>query len=1106
MTYGDSRPGRFGVVKYPSKSRSRCGHRIPWATTNRIGEWCRMLCLALATTSVTSALGRAQDSIAPEDMAFFENKIRPVLVEHCYKCHSIEASAAGKLQGGLLLDSREALLAGGDSGPAVVPHQSEMSLLLTAMHYDGLEMPPSGKLPESVLADFKHWIDQGAADPRQGAAPVTTKSIDWDAGRKHWAFQPLAQVESTLIDPSALDEQHPVDAWVQAAQHARGLTSSPTADARTLVRRVWFDLLGVPPTPEAMQYWTGRLQSHNPSVPSVDQPSVPSVDQTVWRELIDVLLAKPEYGERWARHWMDVARFAESYGYEQDYDRPTAYHYRDFLIRAFNEDMPYDRFVQWQIAGDELEPNDPLAWMATGFLCAGAFPTQLTETEFESTRYNELDDMTATTGVAFLGLSIGCARCHDHKFDPISSEDYYRFSAAFTEAIRCEKTLDLAPEQNLERRRVHTEELANAKLKLSEWETDRLPTRLQQWWMERQSSGGVDAEPDWSVLSGHLESSSGTVYTSLPDGSFLATGEAPSKEVVTWVSKPIAGTYASLRIEAMADASLPQQGPGRAPNGNFALGNLTLERVDSSGKAEAIALQQPRASHQQNSDSLSIAASLDTDPVSGWAVDGQIGKSQAAAFSFSMPLELTDGQVLRVVMSFQHPNARHAMGRIRFSVHSQSDAAPAVGSSGPPAWVNQVLSRWSEADQRVASFAIEQDSAYLDMLNWYKTTLPEWQAMTAQLQALETNGPSLELTRVMVTSEGLPHLPHHADDRGYPHFYPQTHLLRRGDVAQKVRVVEPGYPRVFAPVFEAGHTEGQLGPLEGTSPERTLGGKPGRTSHRRAALATWMTDVETGAGALVARVMVNRIWQHHFGQGLVSTPNDFGFSGERPTHPELLEGLSRRWVDSGWKLKSLHRLILTSETYMQGNRQADDPRRTIDPDNRFLWHHPPRRLEAEAIRDAMLSVSGLLDPTMYGPGTLDPNMKRRSIYFFIKRSQLIPSMMLFDWPEHLVSIGQRPSTTIAPQALMFMNSQAGRAMATAFAERVASNELTQSIEAAYRLALGRAPSNDERTAAEEFYASSLAIRRGRQESNPEAAALADVCQLLFCLNEFIYID
>ena len=1011
-----------------------------------------------------------------ESLAFFESKIRPVLVEQCYSCHSQEAATKGKLKGGLYLDSKEGLQRGGDTGPALSSEHTEESLILKALRYEEYEMPPSGKLSANIIEDFERWVAQGAIDPRRAAEPIKQKAMDLEAGRKFWSLQPLGSIRPA-------SGAHPVDAFIHAAQGAKDLTPSEMADPRVLVRRAWFDLLGIPPTPEELQEAIASL-----GVPEGQKGTVSAV---AWSALIDRLLERPEYGERWARHWMDIARFAESFGYEQDYDRPNAYHYRDFLIRAFNQDMPFDQMARWQIAGDELAPENPLAWMATGFLGAGAFPTQLTEREFESTRYNELDDMTATTSVAFLGLSIGCARCHDHKFDPISSEDYYRFAASFTAAIRSEKTLDLDPEANRKIAADHKLKLEELRRELMAYEAEQLPLELAKFISQRGNDPAKSLNDPWRNLRGELESSAASQFKLQTDGSYLAIGDAPNQDKITFTAALPAGQWTALRIEALADPTLPRQGPGRADNGNFALGNLTVEHLAKDQEPTKLVLEQPQATHQQNADSLSIAASIDADLVSGWAIDGQIGKSQAAVFRIANAISTVESDRLRMTLLFHHPNAKHAMGRMRFSISKAPSPPIEVGGDAPPADVLEAIAQIAE--KLPMTKELPSSDAWKTALAWYKSVDPQWSQLNSKLTKLERDGPALRRTNVLVTTEGEPHVPHHADGRGYPHFYPETHLLRRGDVDQKVSVVSPGFPKVFLKDLNA--------PAELTWADSTKSNS--KSSYRRAALAKWLTDTTDGTGALVARVIVNRLWQHHFGRGLVATPNDFGSTGQKPTHPELLDWMAQELIDQGWKLKALHRHLMTSQTYMQTNRRPEDPRLKSDPDNLLWWHRPPRRLEAESIRDSMLVVSGLLDRTMYGPGTLDPNMKRRSIYFFIKRSQLIPMMMLFDWPEPLVSIGQRQTTTIAPQALAFMNNPIARAAAEALSNQISD---VQQIDEVFLKVLSRSPTDAERQAAFRFIAQAQKTRQEQNVPQPEKMAIADFCQILLCANEFIYVD
>ena len=707
-------------------------------------------------------------------LKIFKEHIRPVLVSRCLKCHGGE-----RVDGDVNLATRELLMESG-----MVEEDAESSQLYAVIaHESEPHMPKGGeKLDDQTLAHFREWIANEAPydrplTRRPAPAPSTKKLTDEE--RNYWAFRPLQPVAPPPV-PKDAQLRTPIDAFIIARQHQVGIRLNPQADRRTLIRRLYFDLLGLPPTPEEVEAF------------------VANSDPRAYEHLVDELLESPHYGERWARHWMDIARFAESHGYEQDYDRNTAYVYRDFLIRAFNEDMPYDRFVQWQLAGDELAPDDPMAWAATGFLGACAFPTQLTEAEFESARYNELDDMVSTIGAAMLGLSLGCARCHDHKYDPVFIPDYFRLAANFSVAIRSEVTMD-----------------------------------------------------------------------------FYGDG------------KP---------------------------------------------------------------------------------------------------------------------------------------------------------------------------------------------------------------TKMLVTSEGLQPEKHHADGRGFPHFYPQTYILMRGDVAQKKEVAEPGY----LPVLMRGGKDVSFWrkpPPEGA-----------KTRHDRAGVARWITDVQYGAGNLLARVIVNRLWHYHFGEGLVSTPNDFGKQGARPTHPELLEYLAVDLVHHGWRLKRLHRQILLSAVYRQSSAW-DEQRASVDRENRLWWHFPARRLEAEPIRDSLLAISGKLDRTLYGPGSLDVTRPRRSVYLFIKRSKLVPMMMLFDWPEHLVSIGRRSRTTTAPQALFLMNHPLVRSCAEAVAGKLPAAD-EEAVEAGFRQVYQRRPSSEEQTEALTFLRQQSARYQaeGRNEKEARRLARIDWCQTLMISHEALFIE
>lgn len=1010
---------------------------------------------------------------AKKGLALFKSRVRKLLVDHCVECHGGKSTKAD-----FDLATRKGLMESG----FVEKSAEDSHLLLLLTHEAEPHMPyKASKLADKDIAAIRQWIDLGAPYDQplveQKSGPPAPFEVT-DADRNFWSFKPLQKPAPPKVSDTAWCQSE-IDQFIRAKQEEAGIAPNPLADPRTLIRRVYFGLIGLPPSPEEVDTFIAASRQ--------DQ-------QAALTAVIDRLLDSQHYGERWARHWMDIARFAESHGYEQDYNRPNAYHYRDFLIKALNADMPYDQFVRWQLAGDELAPDDPLAMMATGFIGAGAFPTQLTETEFESARYDELDDVVTTTGVAMLGLSLGCARCHDHKFDPVSMEDYYSLASVFTKTIRSEIDVDLNPDANEQARKDYAAKLADLEASLKSFEKNDLPQRFRDW---LKSNPPASSFGPWSTLSSATATSSaGTKFALQPQGAFLATSDAPAKEVITVKGMATLQQIGSIRLEALTHDSLPNKGPGRAGNGNFALGDIRVSvRPFADGKPTGdeitAKLSTARATHQQNGSALSVAASIDDDPISGWAVDaGGIGKDQAAVFDLAEPLATVSDVEITVTLTLNHPNTKHTLGHFRVTVSPQAGLKPEVGQSGPPADVVAALKALQKAGETVDSSSVEWKTA----INWYRGSDAEWQKQSKALETLKKKGPTLSLAKVMVSSEGFPHMSHHADGRGFPHFYPETHFLLRGDPKQKQHVASPGFLEVLMPAetkFDEWRVE-----------------KPAdwdRTSFDRAALANWITDTNRGAGALAARVIVNRVWHHHFGRGIVSTPSDFGFSGERPTHPELLDWLATDFIANGWSLKRLHKQILLSSVYQQSG-DFDEARAKVDRENLLLWRRSPRRLEAEAIRDTMLAVSGQLDTTMFGPGSLDQNTKRRSVYFFIKRSQLIPMMMLFDWPEHLVSIGNRASTTIAPQALMFLNSPQGRQYAQAFAKSLPTEGMTLAVVTAFQRAFGREPSNQEIALAAKFLQRQRDAYVAAGTAEPAMHALADFCQTIFGMNEFVYVE
>jgi mono/diheme cytochrome c family protein len=805
-------------------------------------------------------------------VAFFEQNIRPLLAAHCLQCHS---RAAKKVRGGLALDTRAGWMKGGDSGPAIVPGDPAKSLLVQVVHYEHEpKMPPKGKLPEKEIALLAEWVKMGAPDPRDGAAPAAEKKpLDLEAARKYWAFAPLPEsVPAPEVKDPAGWCRTPVDRFVLAKLQAKGIDPNLIADRRKLIRRAHYDLTGLPPTPEEVERFLAD-------------------DSTdAYEKLIDRLVASPHFGERWGRHWLDVARFAESHGYEQDYDRPNAFHYRDFVIKALNSDLPYDTFVKWQIAGDEYEPDNPLAMMATGFLAAGTHATQITANQAEKERYDELDDIVRTIGTTMLGLTVGCARCHDHKYDPIPVADYYRMVATFSTTVRSDYDLVLNP---------------------SEY---------------RPAKAAWDAE--------------------------------------------------------------------HAP------------------------LVQARERHERE----------------------EIPK--------------------------------------RYEAWRKSAATAQLPAAG-----------WSKKDKPDAA------TANAAALRWFRAQDADWVRLDGAVRAHEKDEPKAKSVKALISSEGVPAVRLHTQGAD---FYDPVYHLKRGDSNQKLEVAKPGYLGVLMRTPKA-EAQWQAPPPTGA-----------KTSFRRRAFAEWLTDANHGAGHLLARVIVNRLWHHHMGRGIVATPSDFGLQGEKPTHPELLDFLARELIRGGWRLKPIHRLIMTSAVYRQ-SADWDEARASKDRENTLFWRRPVRRLEAEIIRDAMLAASGSLDATPFGPGTLDMNHRRRSIYFFVKRSKLIPMMSLFDAPDSLQDISVRPATVVAPQALMLMNSPLVRGWSAALAARArpsADTPPAAAVRAAYGFALSRPPTDAELADAVAFLKAEADAYRAEGKPPAEAGKLAmtDFCQTLFCLNEFVYVD
>lgn len=989
----------------------------------------------------------AQD--AAEGEKFFEQKIRPVLSQHCQSCHSAEAAEKKKLKGGLYVDFAEGLLTGGDTGPAIVKGKSAESLLIKALKHDGLEMPPSGKLPDEIVADFTKWIDMGAPDPRKSQVPAKpVRVIDLTEGRKFWSFQPLTPISPPEVKNAAWT-RNPVDRFVVAKHEELGLKPNGPIAREKLIRRAYFDLIGLPPSPEQVDAF---VKDESPQA---------------FERVIDSLLQSEHYGERWARHWLDVVRFAESGGYEFDGFRPGAYHYRDWVIKSFNSDLPYNEFVRMQLAGDKLQPGY-VGSSATGFLVAGPYPGQITAKTVERIRYDQLDDMLMTVGGSMLGLTLGCVRCHDHKYDPLPQQDYYALAATLSRTSHGSASLDPDPASTQraldEHARAHEAMLAT----LRAYAANELPAKFTKW--QQEALPKLEIEPRWQILDALSVTSDDTWLNTADDGIVMFAGprrKDGDKYVVT--SQTYQQKLTSIRLDALTHKSLPKKGPGLSGDGSFALGDfkVTAKPLDPASKDAPVVLKLKPILAAFEEAGQPLKNAVDENPGTFWRANADGGKDNGAIFEIDGGLP---GFAGGTSLTFELKLADAGLGRFRIAISN---------TPGTPSWAGESITQHLGEIRAILAANNNTLPATLQepMVRWFSKFDDRTHAVRVAVDEHARARPRPPLTEVYTTVAG-----------GQDVF-----LLRRGEVDNKQGKANPGVIQVLSRVAET--------PVAATAATAT---QPPEQDPR-VTLANWMTDVEHGAGPLLARMIVNRLWQHHLGEGIVGTPNDFGAQGERPTHLELLDWLAGELIKGGWKLKPIHKLIMLSATYQQGNEVSPENIK-IDPANRFLWYFKPQRLEAEIIRDSLLAVGGTLDPSMYGPSILD-NTPRRSVYLRVKRSELIPFMTVFDAPEPTQSIGERIGTTVPTQALAMMNSPFVRQQAEKLAARIrpaADKPLTEAVDSAYRIAFARTPNDTERQRMVAFIEAQKTALGGAPANVDQA--LVEFCQVLLCLNEFVYVD
>ncbi len=1007
-------------------------------------------------------IGPAAASPSPEQLAFFESKIRPVLVEHCYSCHSAEALAGGKLKAELLLDSRPGMAKGGESGPAVVPGDKESSLILAALKHEGFDMPPSGKLPDQVIADFEKWVEMGAPDPRnEPAAKLDERVIDAAAGRQHWSYRRLGPVSPPQVADTGW-ARNDIDRFILARQQAEGIAPAPEAAKATLARRLFFDLTGLPPSPEELKMF---LDDASPEA---------------YERLVDRLLASPRFGERQARHWLDTVRYGESGGYEFDGDRPGAHHYRDWVIRALNADLPYDEFLRLQIAGDLIAPGDYDATAATGFLVAGPYPGQVTAKTVEPIRYDQLDDMVATIGSSVLGMTIGCARCHDHKYDPIGHRDYYAMIACLGKAVQREADVDPDPAATKQKRDAWLAERKSFAAEVDRFRQDELHSRVARWLATDAAAG--QAAP-WMALDATAIKAAKATLTEQPDDVIVATGRLEGNDAYTLTFRTHQRGLAAVRLEALTNGAGPGRGPGTGKDGGFRLSTVKVTATPLVAAADRKPVSPtlvPVATSFQDP-GFELSKAVDNDPNTGWATGGQPGLEQTAVFAFGEPVGFEGGTALTVELKFE--GNQPGLARLRVAATTEPGRARLADAAAPQA------AREIAALVEAARTASHDEATSRTLLAWLGRVDRDAARVLADLATIDAREPKPALAKVYSATNGAWVIT--GNSQGVRPGSQDVFVLGRGEVGRKKGKAVPGF--VLASLTS---DDAEPALLTGSD------GKP--LPDARLGLASFLTDVERGAGPLAARVIVNRLWHHHFGRGLVATPNDLGTQGDPPSHPELLEWLATRLVENRWSLKSIHRLIVTSSAYRQ-SAAASAAALAKDPDNKFLGHRKPMRLEGEAIRDALLAAAGTLDATMYGRTGLDVNTRRRSIYLTVKRSEPIGFLQIFDQPEPVQPVGARGVATVPTQALAMMNSPFVRSAAEGLARRARAALGTPAatdaaaVDYCFAAALARPPTTAER---DQF----IALLAAREPAASRQATLADVCHLIFCLNEFIYVD
>jgi hypothetical protein len=1029
-----------------------------------------------ATSLVIASLSLAADKLPPpaDRKVDFAKDVRPLLEKHCWKCHGAE-----KQESGLRLDSREALLKGGDLGQVIAAEDSERSRLIALVAGTDPQtvMPPDGPpLKPDEVGLLRAWIDQGCVWPDEGTPQRTEQNT-------HWAYQPIRRINPPAVKQSAWI-RNPIDAFVLAELERRGIAPSPEADRYTLIRRLHLDLLGLPPTIEEVDAFVNDARPN------------------AYEELVDRLLQSPHFGERWGRHWLDMARYADSDGYEKDNARPDAYRWRDWVIDAINHDMPFDQFTIEQIAGDLLPNATPMQKLATAFHRQTLTNTE-GGTDKEQWRVEACFDRTETTGTVWLGLTVGCARCHSHKYDAISQREYYQLFAAYNNGDEETTVVPKSPAEVAayeQAKAAHDAQVLEVTAKLRA-EQAKLGAALAAW--EEKAQAAL-AESTAQPLKLHalddvqVESDGHVKFTAQKDGSFLARGPNPPTATYTIIGKTNVSGISAIRLDVLPDNSLPAKGPGRVAHGNFVLNEMVVEVSPTADFANArkLELAGAKADFEQADKPWRAADVIDGRVETGWAIAPQFGKGHWAVFSLKEPLVADAPQFVRVQLK-QLYGSQHTIGRFKLSL--QTGIEPSITL---PENIQKLLA--ITADQRSA----EQSQQLLD---YYSRLDPATKNLVRQLDDLKQKEPAKPEITVRVV------LQRNKDPR-------KTFVLRRGEFLEPLTEQE---------VVPAGFST--LPPMKKRDEQAPMAD--------RLDLARWLVSPEN---PLTPRVTVNHIWRQLFGRGIVATVNDFGVRGEKPSHPELLDWLAAAFRDGlasapPWSRKGLLKLIVTSATYRQSSRHRPELK-DLDPQNTLLARQNRLRVEAEIVRDLNLDVAGLLSKKIGGPSVYPPlppgitdlsyagNFKwptstgedryRRGMYTFFKRTAPHPNLMTFDCPDANLTCVERRASNTPLQALVTLNNETFVEAAQAFARRMLT--ATPSDDAArltfgFRLCVARVPSNRELqelsdllSASREFYqahpadAQKLVGHSTINGSTPdETAAWIVTARILLNLDEFI---